>query len=575
MAKSIILNSASYDGRYLQLSCTQTNNPSSNTSTINWTLSAIGGNSNYYDTGATTVTINGQQVYYMRRVAWNEYAFPAAKGSVSGSLVVNHNTDGSKAISVSLSTAIYYASINTTSNTWTLDNNPRGAKITSAPDFTDETQAIKINYSNPLGNNATSLRAFISADNAGNNICVRDLTKTGTEYTFTLTQVEKEALWAASVARGSDEFTIYFVIETTVGSYTEYNSVARKCSIVNCMPTMNMGVTEVWALAQDLVGDSGKFIKGYSTVAYNLRANAVKGATIVSHYVTNGSFTSLEPVDGFTPEVNTITYAVRDSRNKRIEETITIDLVDYFPVTLGYKARIEMSGEVTAKAIIDISGSFFNDSFGAVDNEIQLYIKDSINEEWTAITKAPNFSNNNYSLKLEVDNLDYSKNYVFQLKVVDKLTEVETKEYTLKVIPVFDWSDSDFNFNVPVSIGGNTLQDFVIEQGTKDSWSYRKWNSGVMECWRRLQITANVNSAWGSLYTSGAISATNLSYPYTFTELPMLTVNLMPFGAGGLIMMSGNAYGSASNTGALEIARGTAYSNGQYLINYYAIGRWK
>lgn len=32
-----------------------------------------------------------------------------------------------------------------------------------------------------------------------------------------------------------------------------------------------------------------------------------------------------------------------------------------------------------------------------------------------------------------------------------------------------------------LSIGGNTVADFIIEQGTSDIWTYRKWNSGIVE----------------------------------------------------------------------------------------------
>ena len=77
--------SASYEGRYLQLTITESVNTIANTSTLNWTLTSTGGSVNYYTVGPTTVTINGTQVYYKARTAWDTKAFPAAKGSTSGS----------------------------------------------------------------------------------------------------------------------------------------------------------------------------------------------------------------------------------------------------------------------------------------------------------------------------------------------------------------------------------------------------------------------------------------------------------------------------------------------------------
>ena len=106
MASSGSLNTSSYEGRYLQLSWTQTKDVANNRSTIKWTLSSIGGTEVYYSTGATTVKINGTQVYYKDRMDWTTYAFPAAKGSVSGTTTINHASDGTGSITVELTTLV-------------------------------------------------------------------------------------------------------------------------------------------------------------------------------------------------------------------------------------------------------------------------------------------------------------------------------------------------------------------------------------------------------------------------------------------------------------------------------------
>lgn len=100
-------NSNNYDGRYLQLYISETINTINNTSTLNWTLSSIGGAVNYYTIGETTVTINGTQVYHKAQTSWSAKVFPAAKGSVSGSITVAHNSGGDKTINVSFKTRVY------------------------------------------------------------------------------------------------------------------------------------------------------------------------------------------------------------------------------------------------------------------------------------------------------------------------------------------------------------------------------------------------------------------------------------------------------------------------------------
>lgn len=35
----------------------------------------------------------------------------------------------------------------------------------------------------------------------------------------------------------------------------------------------------------------------------------------------------------------------------------------------------------------------------------------------------------------------------------------------------------------------STAVDYIVEQGTSGIWTYRKWNSGKVECWGRSQVT--------------------------------------------------------------------------------------
>jgi hypothetical protein len=46
-------------------------------------------------------------VCYKTRTLWNAKVFPAAKGAVSGSISVPHNSDGTKSITVVFSTSVY------------------------------------------------------------------------------------------------------------------------------------------------------------------------------------------------------------------------------------------------------------------------------------------------------------------------------------------------------------------------------------------------------------------------------------------------------------------------------------
>ena len=123
--------SNSYKGRYLQLTITESVNVVENTSTLTWVLQSLGGSANYYTTGPTTVTIDGTQVYYKARTAWNTNEFPAAKGSTSGTITVAHDSYGSKSISVGFSTAIYTSAVTEHGGYMTLSNIDRAAPSVS------------------------------------------------------------------------------------------------------------------------------------------------------------------------------------------------------------------------------------------------------------------------------------------------------------------------------------------------------------------------------------------------------------------------------------------------------------
>ena len=44
--------------------------------------------------------------------------------------------------------------------------------------------------------------------------------------------------------------------------------------------------------------------------------------------------------------------------------------------------------------------------------------------------------------------------------------------------------------------------DYVVEQGTDGIWTYRKWASGIAECWGKTEIqNADISFPWGAGYT--------------------------------------------------------------------------
>ena len=128
----------------------------------------------------------------------------------------------------------------------------------------------------------------------------------------------------------------------------------------------------------------------------------------------------------------------------------------------------------------------------------------------------PKYNNNSYTATVNLTGLDYQKTYSIEASIKDTLTSyVYATEKKINTTPVFDWGENDFNFNVPVTMRGVEL-DYVVEQDTKNGWFYRKWNSGLAECWQTFTDTAAQTKNLNGMYYS---DAERVDLPFTFKEV--------------------------------------------------------
>lgn len=68
------------------------------------------------------------------------------------------------------------------------------------------------------------------------------------------------------------------------------------------------------------------------------------------------------------------------------------------------------------------------------------------------------------------------------------------------------------------------IADYVVEEDTSGIWTYRKWNSGIAECWGRFQSgSISVSITWGSLKYN---SIPAMDFPLTFVDIPNVNVTL-------------------------------------------------
>lgn len=450
-----------------------------NTSTISWklVLSPIGAYDWYYQSTVPVtykVTIAGT-TYSGNIMSYNG---TSTKTIRSGSKTVTHNADGDKTISYSFSVSslnVYYLpGAASASGSMALTTIPRKATITSAPNFNDEGNPV-IKYSNKAGSAVTSLQACISLTGAKADIAYRNVSKTGTSYTFNLTDAEREVLRKATT--GSNSRSVRFYIQTVIGGETYRHYVSKTFTVINGTPTIAPTVTDTNASTVALTGDASKLIKYYSDVDVAINATAKKSATISSYKITNGSKSLTTSTGSFTDITDgNFVFSVTDNRKNTVSQTITKAVVEYLPLTCKIKAdAMNALGELTFK----VSGSFFNGSFGAAANALTLFYRMKENEgeygEWIALT--PSLSGNSYSATVNLTGLNYRNKYTVQAKAADSLEAKESSEVTIKSPPVFDWSQTDFNHNTDVTCREDVILDnakylrgrFKDEEGTEYS----------------------------------------------------------------------------------------------------------
>lgn len=457
MSSSIRLESQKYNGRYMFLSCTQEQDIANNQSIINWTLTVTGGSSNYYSTGPTKVKINDEVVYYCDEVVWTKKVFPAAKGSISSEsedyspVYVPHNNDGTQKITISIYTDIATDVPETKSAEWELDKITRQALIKkeSVSDWNDEENPT-FEFT-PAG--AGTVYVWLEINQAKDHLCERVVSDNTGAYTWDLTEDERNELRAACTGNSCP---VRIVLCTNINEEQYEDYVDRTFSIINAIPTLNPTVVDANEKTIGLTGDADVLVRYFSDAAISFGANALKGATIEKTTVTNGSQYLEEDGTIRGVESGAFLFTVTDSRGNIATKTIEKQVIDYTKTSCVIGSNVpNADGDYT----FSVRGNFFNGSFGAEGANLDVCFRykeadgewiGGDNDGWHAMTITDR-DGNSYSADVNIQKLDYRKTYIFQAKAADQLTSYLTNTKTVKTMPVFDWSEKDFNFNVPVS----------------------------------------------------------------------------------------------------------------------------
>lgn len=334
-----------YRGWTLRSEWSATQNTGGNYSdiTVNHYLDQASGYSLGISSRTNTCVVNGESKDF-------------TSGAISGSGTkylgttsyrVGHNSDGTKSCSLKTTFNIkatlsgtYVASF-VAEGTITLDTIPRGATITSAPNFND-TQNPTIQYSNPAGSAVTSVEACISLTGSDDDVAYRSIPIDGTSYTFNLTTAERNVLLTA--AASTNTLNVKFMLRTVLGGATLYSTVEKTMTVINANPTFTASYQDTNSAVVAVTENNQLIVQNKSTLAVKVtNAAALKKASLTTATCVLNGTTYSGNISGSSYTFNigtldissnaTATVTVADTRGNTSSQTLTIQMLAYYAPT--------------------------------------------------------------------------------------------------------------------------------------------------------------------------------------------------------------------------------------------------
>ena len=116
-------------------------------------------------------------------------------------------------------------------------------------------------------------------------------------------------------------------------------------------------------------------------------------------------------------------------------------------------------------------------------------------------------------------------------------------------------------------VGTVPVADYVVAQGTSGIWTYRKWNSGIAECW--TTSTLNTTGTFWANVMGGHGFYVNYNFPSgLFSSKPVISGNGRTGTGGGFVFCSG------SSTDVIAYVIGNQ-DDSNLTLEIFAKGKWK
>lgn len=120
------------------------------------------------------------------------------------------------------------------------------------------------------------------------------------------------------------------------------------------------------------------------------------------------------------------------------------------------------------------------------------------------------------------------------------------------------------------------VADYIVEQGTSGIWTYRKYSSGIIECWTTTRW-ATPTLTMSAISSSGTYKSQTLSMPFPtdlFTDVENCFNVRFGFMSSGTYLLSVMNSAPSNSVLPVVIVKGGS-STSACSIYAHAVGRWK
>ncbi len=542
-----------------------------NTAWYGWTYYF---NGSYTVDGTTVASMSSAQGGYgIYTSSMNTWLAPTKGPTSFTQKGIAHNADGTKSITIAFNSVRGYITSGGADSGWTINgsatikltNIPRGSSVsgTDANIGAASTLVVSKNVSNTTHSIKYAFGSLTGYVTAAGGVSATEVKFSNTTVNWTVPTAFYDQIPNASSGKCTLTITTYQASGAKLGS-AKTASITVTTTAALSGPTVSGRVEDVNDVTTALTGDSAVLVRGCSTARASITATARNSASIRARSVNGTAVEGDGYVDYPGDTSGSFVFAATDSRGFSAQTTVSPAVVEYIPLTVvGSCLR---TGPTENTAVLTLSGNWFSGSFGAADNTlaVRYRVDDGGDVDLETVRDG-----NTWSASVTLSELAYTNAYSITVTASDRLTSL-TRTLTLnRGVPVFDWGEDDFRFNVPVGFPAlsqtakDVLRDFIYPVGSY-YWSEKDTSPAALFGGEWTQVKDRFVLAAGSTYKAGATGG-EATHKLTVSEMPSHTHSLREYWRICRDNLSdiqcadyagSNAYGSTNATGG-----GKAHNN--------------